>query len=575
MGHGTNDKLFITPAEHSGVYGQHGATTGASSKKAETGYQRLPFDCCAISLQPWTNPVCSKEDGTIFELTNVIPFVKKYGVNPATGKEIDLADLVKLNFSKNERGSYHDPVSFKEFGEHTHMVAVAPSGNVFSYETVSQLNIKAKFMRDLLTDEPFTKKDIITLQDPHNAEQKDISQLHHVKQKLVVTEADRGIKDSEEVNISATGSAGSLLKKLREQREEEQSNASTSALSKDRKAPTPSAVNPKSSNLPYNLGVASTGMTAASFTSSGLTPRTKSEKVLIDEEEYMFEQVSKGKGKEKEKGYVRISTNFGPLNLELHCDKAPKTCYNFLQLCRQGKYDDTIFHRNIPGFMIQGGDPTGTGRGGESFWGKPFRDELDNPGAYRHTGRGILSMANKGPGTNGSQFFLTYRATPHLDKKHTVFGRLVNDEKEKDVLKAMEEVPTESGTDRPLRSIRILEVGIFEDPFERYKEKLEKKLKRENPTDEDRIRKEEKRRKREEDRTTWLGTELPRKEGKSGKNGDEALSGLASGGGGVGKYLGGVKKSTAAIVQRGPAIGGGEQAKKKRGGGGFGDFSGW
>ncbi len=111
-------------------------------------------------------------------------------------------------------------------------------------------------------------------------------------------------------------------------------------------------------------------MTAASFTSSSLTPRTAIERVVLDDEEVMFDHV---RTRTRDKAYVRLSTNFGPLNLELHCDKAPKTCYNFIQLCKQGKYDDTIFHRNIRGFMIQGGDPTGTGRGGESIWGTEFQ----------------------------------------------------------------------------------------------------------------------------------------------------------------------------------------------------------
>ena len=175
-------------------------------------------------------------------------------------------------------------------------------------------------------------------------------------------------------------------------------------------------------------------------------------------------------------------------------------------LCRQGTYNDTIFHRNIPGFMIQGGDPTGTGRGGQSIWGKPFWDELINPGAYRHTDRGVLSMANKGPNTNGSQFFFTYRATPHIDTQHTVFGHLISDREGKQQyagLDALESIPNEPGTDRPLKPIRILETQVFEDPFEDYRQEREARYQRENPDDEERARREAKRRKREDDRTTW------------------------------------------------------------------------
>ena len=103
----------------------------------------------------------------------------------------------------------------------------------------------------------------------------------------------------------------------------------------------------------------------------------------------------------KKKGYVRLVTNRGPLNLELHCDLVPKTCENFIKHCKNGYYNETIFHRLIRNFMVQGGDPSGKGDGGESIWGSPFKDEF--VGTLSHSGRGILSMANKGSDTNGSQ----------------------------------------------------------------------------------------------------------------------------------------------------------------------------
>lgn len=107
----------------------------------------------------------------------------------------------------------------------------------------------------------------------------------------------------------------------------------------------------------------------------------------------MFEELKrpvKEKERLKSKAYATIMTNFGGLNVELHGDRAPKTVFNFVQLAKQGKYDDTVFHRLIPGFMIQGGDPTGTGRGGKSIWGEPFRDEYSEKGAYKHDARGVL-----------------------------------------------------------------------------------------------------------------------------------------------------------------------------------------
>jgi peptidyl-prolyl cis-trans isomerase-like 1 len=119
---------------------------------------------------------------------------------------------------------------------------------------------------------------------------------------------------------------------------------------------------------------------------------------------------------------VVLDTNTGPITVELYWKHAPRTCKNFLELSSRKYYDGTIFHRVIADFMIQGGDPTGTGRGGESIYGHKFEDEIDP--SLKHTGAGILSMANSGPNTNGSQFFITLAPTPWLDGKHTIFGRV-------------------------------------------------------------------------------------------------------------------------------------------------------
>jgi peptidyl-prolyl cis-trans isomerase B (cyclophilin B) len=115
-----------------------------------------------------------------------------------------------------------------------------------------------------------------------------------------------------------------------------------------------------------------------------------------------------------------FKTERGEIVAELYADKAPLTVENFVNLARSGFYDGTTFHRVIPGFMAQGGDPTGTGRGGPGY---QFADEFHPD--LRHKGGGVLSMANAGPGTNGSQFFITYSDTPHLDNRHSVFGRVV------------------------------------------------------------------------------------------------------------------------------------------------------
>ncbi|MEZ4992174.1 MAG: peptidylprolyl isomerase [Saprospiraceae bacterium] len=119
---------------------------------------------------------------------------------------------------------------------------------------------------------------------------------------------------------------------------------------------------------------------------------------------------------------VCIHTDKGDINLTLFATKTPKTVTNFLELAKSGYYDGLTFHRVIPNFMIQGGCPFGNGRGGPGY---TFPDEFDP--TLRHDSAGILSMANAGPGTNGSQFFITHEATPWLDNKHTVFGKVVAD----------------------------------------------------------------------------------------------------------------------------------------------------
>ena len=116
---------------------------------------------------------------------------------------------------------------------------------------------------------------------------------------------------------------------------------------------------------------------------------------------------------------ARLKTQRGDIVVELYADRAPLTVENFVNLARAGFYDGTTFHRVIRGFMAQGGDPTGTGTGGPGY---QFGDEF-HP-SLRHDGPGVLSMANAGPGTNGSQFFITHGPTPHLDNKHSVFGRV-------------------------------------------------------------------------------------------------------------------------------------------------------
>ena len=148
-----------------------------------------------------------------------------------------------------------------------------------------------------------------------------------------------------------------------------------------------------------------------------------------------------------------IETDKGTIVVELYKDKAPKTVENFEKLVNKGFYNGIIFHRVIPGFMIQTGDPTGTGRGGPGY---TFADEF-GPG-LTHSGPGILSMANAGPNTNGSQFFITLAATPWLDGKHAIFGKVVDGQPVVEAIGAAER----DSSDRPRKEIAMKKVTISE-----------------------------------------------------------------------------------------------------------------
>ncbi|KAH6894127.1 peptidyl-prolyl cis-trans isomerase-like 1 [Thelonectria olida] len=154
---------------------------------------------------------------------------------------------------------------------------------------------------------------------------------------------------------------------------------------------------------------------------------------------------------------ILLETSMGSITLELYTDHAPKTCNNFSTLVRRGYFDGTVFHRIIPNFMVQGGDPTGTGRGGSSIYGEKFEDEIDP--ALRHTGAGILSMANAGPNTNGSQFFLTLAPTPWLDGKHTIFGRV---KAGMGTVRRLGLVKT-GPEDRPVEDVKIVKAKVVEE----------------------------------------------------------------------------------------------------------------
>ena len=133
---------------------------------------------------------------------------------------------------------------------------------------------------------------------------------------------------------------------------------------------------------------------------------------------------------------AKITTEKGEIIIHLYSDQTPITCENFINLAKNGYYNGTTFHRVIPEFMLQGGDPSGTGSGGPGY---QFDDEFVS--SLKHDSEGILSMANAGPGTNGSQFFITLAPTPHLDGAHTVFGKVLDKKSMEVVLSIRERDP--------------------------------------------------------------------------------------------------------------------------------------
>lgn len=150
---------------------------------------------------------------------------------------------------------------------------------------------------------------------------------------------------------------------------------------------------------------------------------------------------------------VELLTTLGPITLELYTQHAPRACRNFSELARRGYYDGCRVHRLVAGFVLQSGDPTGTGRGGESIYGGAFEDEVSRE--LKHTGAGVLSMANAGPHTNRSQFFITLAPAPSLDGKHTIFGRVCAG---MEVVRKISLVPTRD--DKPLDPLVIVSATV-------------------------------------------------------------------------------------------------------------------
>ncbi|KAG8834163.1 Peptidyl-prolyl cis-trans isomerase cyp8 [Serendipita sp. 399] len=420
------------------------------SKKASTHELSHPS---IVVHSPFNNlrRLCAR--GTLMELGQ-----QHKNVHPTTNQPLEPSELIHLHYHRNADNQMHDPVSFKPFSEHSHIVALATTGNVYLAESLKNMG-----GRDAIDDSPFKKSDVITLQNPH------------------------GVMGPPKVPI-AGDKAKAVVKKQ-----------STTIPTAKGKGPDPYNVSPYSSGLP-----------GASLTSTSLDPHTATTPAMFDEEELMFDAIQnplkakKDKDLGKRRAYVRVVTSLGgSLNLELYCEKArrflTKTIATILTL--------------------------------------------------------TLAMANKGKDTNTSQWYITFRETPHLDNKHTVFGKLVGGE---DVLDALEQIPTKPGTDRPSKPVKITEVIIHADPFEEYKQRLAKKLAHQAQESALLVPSMEKRKRAAaEESGNWFGEAI---------KGSTTTVGGGAAGSSIGKYLKRTRDNSTLEAQE-------EPSKKRKVG--WGDFSSW
>jgi len=456
------EKQYESSAEH-----RLNSKLRSGNSQNSSSTRPLPFDCCALTLTPYTNPVMRvcESNGVLFENSAILPYVMKHKADPVTGMHMTSKDLVSLQMDKDEEtGKWQCPVLNKPFLNHTKIVAVIQedrsTANVYSYKAVHELNLKAKSYFDLISGIAFDrKKDVIILQDPSNLELIRLRDINHFKHSKALRQQNSEQMDgSDNVKLSVTASR--IIDKMKRKREDNE---------KEKKAKAASDGGGPSKKLKVFTddltGVSMTsGKASGSFTSSAMNVDNDNSAREATEKEILLAKFAAMK-KLKKKGFVRLNTNLGVIDVELRCDIVPKTCMNFIGLCENGAYNNTCFHRSIRNFMIQGGKPSQKSDAETSLWGDSFEDEFDD--RLKHTGSGVLSMANAGSNTNKRQFFITFKSAPHLDRKHSVFGRIL---KGMNVLTAMENVPIDK-KDRPRDIIKIITAEVIYSPIEEATEK--------------------------------------------------------------------------------------------------------
>ncbi|XP_026192659.1 RING-type E3 ubiquitin-protein ligase PPIL2 [Cyclospora cayetanensis] len=516
------DRLYLLQSEYSAEWG------GFKKKNLHLPFKSLPFDCCGLSLRPFEDAVCT-DSGIVFDASVILPYIKKYRRCPVTGAPLSASDLYPLVFHKNARGAFHCPVTFKEFGPNTHIVANKKSGHVYAADAIENLCRQPKLWNDLITGEPFTSADLVHIQNPTDAKQRCIEHFHHIREgqdvsrlaaaggvaaeagslkptvktcetmEKVLAEAHARKAEVEAAhnqlvpNLHAVKDAGGL-KGSTPSATDAQAAEGSATPSSQQAQPSKEASNEEEASRSDDA-TSETGKhhlytdhrMAAGFTSTVVVGRTTQAYRQLSEREQMLPIYALCK-QQKMKSYIRMETSAGALNLELYTHLTPRTTDSFLRHCISGYYEGTIFHRLIPNFMIQGGraelrqqqrqqqqqqQQPFVSRSGFSN-GQPFEDEI--LGQLSHQGIGVLAMANDGRrNKNVSEFYITFKSCTHLDGKHTIFGRVVGG---LDVLRAWEGLPVDS-RDRPQRPLVIEKMHIFKNAFDDAKKQIQQKKEKE------------------------------------------------------------------------------------------------
>lgn len=449
------EKLYQSSAERSQEFCRHVGDTARA----------LPFECCALTLTPFEMPVMRvcKDFGIIFETSAILPYLMKYKKDPVTGEPMSSKDLYTLHIDKDEQnGTWQCPVLNKPFQKHTKIAAVIQrpenEAYVYSYEALQELCFKNKNYEDLITGKKFNRKeDVKILQDPQNDELNRLRDINHFAHTASLREKNKSAS-SNDVRLSITASR--IVDTVKRKKEEDDENSKR----KQQECDDTNTKKPRISILDLKGVAMTSGKGSGSFTSSsmGLVHDNSSREATAEE---ILQSQFDGLKKLKKKGFVRISTTLGVIDLEIHCDIVPKTASNFIGLVEKGAYDGSFFHRCIPNFMVQGGKPANSTEQETSIWGEAIRDEFDP--RLTHSGGGIVSMANAGPHTNKRQFFITFKSAPHLDRKHSIFGRVVDG---MNVLKSIESAATDD-KDRPTEPIKIIRAEVLYSPIGEVVEK--------------------------------------------------------------------------------------------------------